>query len=146
MKKNKLLKLDLQFFGNIATYDARKVTTTLGGIFITGFAEGTFVSCSKDEDGFEESVSAQGDVAIAIRNNTLGTIELTLSLTSPSISYLDQLANNMTMVPAWVISNNTVKETSGGTKAMVKKPADKEYSDGVTERSYTIKVFDYTSE
>ncbi|WP_419957216.1 phage structural protein [Psychrobacillus psychrotolerans] len=132
--------------GNVATYDARKVTTTVGGLFITGFAEGTFVSASKDEDNFEPTVSAQGDVAVAVRNNTLGTIEFTLNQTSPSISYLDRLANNSTMVPAWVISNNTAKEVSGGTMAMVTKPADKEYADTVSERTFTLKVFDYKSE
>lgn len=131
---------------NIATYDARKVTATVGGVFITGFAEGTFVNCTKDEDNFETTVSAQGDVAVAVRNNTLGTIEFTLNQTSPSIAYLDELANSSAMVPAWVISNNSAKETSGGTQAMVTKPSDKEYADTVSERSYEIKVFDYTSE
>ncbi|MGA4517202.1 phage structural protein [Solibacillus silvestris] len=130
---------------HIAVYDAKKVTVTIDGKFITGYAEGTFVSASKDEDGFEPSVSAQGDVGVAVRNNTLGTIEITLNQTSPSINMLDQLAASSKMIPVWVISNNEVKEKSGGTKAMITKPSDKEYSDTISERSYEIKVFDYTS-
>ena len=126
-------------------YDARKVTVTVDGQFITGFAEGTFVTASKDEDGFEPSISAQGDVGVAVRNNTLGTIEITLNQTSPSINFLDQLAASFKVVPVWVISNNEVKEKSGGTMAMITKPSDKEYSDTISERTYEIKVFDYTS-
>ena len=130
---------------HIAVYDAKKVTVTVNGQFITGFAEGTFVTATKDEDGFEPSVSAQGDVGIAVRNNTLGTVEITLNQTSPSINMLDRLASDSTMIPVWVISNNEVKEKSGGTKAMITKPADKEYSDTISERTYEVKVFDYTS-
>lgn len=130
---------------HIGVYDAKKVSVTVNGLRITGFAEGTFVTASKDEDNFETSVSAQGDAAIAVRNNTLGTIELTLNMTSPSINTLDRLAEASTMLPVWIISNNEVREKSGGTKAMITKPSDKEYSDAVTERTYEIKVFDYTS-
>ena len=131
--------------GHVAVYDAKKVTVTVDGKFITGFGEGTFVTASKDEDGFEHTTSAQGDVGIAVRNNTVGTIEITLNQTSPSINFLDQLAASFKMVPVWVISNNEVKEKSGGTKAMITKPSDKEYSDVISERTYEIKVFDYTS-
>lgn len=129
--------------GVIATYDARKVTTTVGGVILTGFPDGSFVKCSKDNDNFTTSSGAQGDVAIAISGDALGTIEVTLSQTSPQVSYMDQLAVSSALVPVWVNSNNEVKEVTGGTKAMITKPADKEYGKEVTNRVYTIKVFDY---
>ncbi|MBD8026423.1 DUF3277 domain-containing protein [Ureibacillus sp. Re31] len=129
--------------GVIATYDARKVTTTVGGVILTGFPDGSFVKCSKDNDNFTTSSGAQGDVAIAISGDALGTIEVTLSQTSPQVSYMDKLAVSRTIVPVWVNSNNEVKEVTGGTKAMITKPADKEYGKEVTNRVYTIKVFDY---
>lgn len=132
--------------GHIAVYDAKKVSVIIDGQFITGFAESTFVSASKDEDSIEPSVSAQGDVGIAVRHNTLGTIEVTLNQTSPSINMLDSLAASSKMISAWVVSNNEVKEKSGGTKAMITKPSDKEYGDTISERTYEIKVFDYISE
>lgn len=130
----------------ISTYDARDVSVSVDTTFVTGFAEGTFVSCEKDEDNFEAKVSAQGDVAVAKRNNTLATITITLNQTSPSIPLLNKLANSSKMVPIWVISNNAVKEKVGGTQAMVKKPADIEFSDEVSDREYEIQVFDYTVE
>ena len=130
--------------GHIATYDARKVTTVVGGVIITGFPEGDMVKCSKDNDNFESSSGAQGDVAVAISGDSLGTVVITVSQTSPSISYLDQLANDRTMTSVWVNSMNEVKETTGGSKAMVTKVADVSYGKSITNREYTLKVFDYT--
>jgi UTP-glucose-1-phosphate uridylyltransferase len=130
----------------VRTYDASNVTVTVKGQFITGFAEGSFVECEKDETNFDVKVSAQGDVSVAKRNNTLGTITITLSQTSPSVNFLDSLANSGEIFPVSVISNNEVKEKVYGTKAMVEKPANKTFSDEVEDREYTIKVFDYTVE
>jgi len=130
--------------GHIGTYDARKVVTTVGGVFITGFSEDSMVSASKDNDNFEASSSAQGDAVVSINGDSMGTIEITLNQTSPSIAYLDGLANSRTMVPVWVNSNNEVKEVVGGTKAMVTKPSDKAFGKSANDRSYTLKVFDYT--
>jgi UTP-glucose-1-phosphate uridylyltransferase len=130
----------------VRTYDASNVTVTVKGQFITGFAEGSFVECEKDETNFDVKVSAQGDVSVAKRNNTLGTVKITLSQTSPSVNFLDSLANSGEIFPVSVISNNEVKEKVYGTKAMVEKPANKTFSDEVEDREYTIKVFDYTVE
>lgn len=130
----------------IATYDAKKVSVIVGGVQITGFAEKTFVKSKKDEDTVKSHVSAQGDVGVAINNHSLGTITITLNQTSPSIPYLNKLANSPKMVDAWVISDNDVKEKSGGTKAMVNVPPELEYSDEITEREYTLSVFDYKIE
>jgi UTP-glucose-1-phosphate uridylyltransferase len=130
----------------VRTYDASNVTVTVDGQFITGFAEGSFVECEKDESNFDVKVSAQGDVSVAKRNNTLGTITITLSQTSPSVNFLDSLAKSGKMFPVSVISNNDVKEKVYGTQAMVEKPANKTFSDEVEDREYTIKVFDYTVE
>ncbi|WP_205628675.1 phage structural protein, partial [Acinetobacter baumannii] len=65
------------------TYDPNNVTVVIDGRFITGFQEGSFVQASKDEENFSTKVSAQGEVAVALSNNPLGTITITLSQTSP---------------------------------------------------------------
>lgn len=130
--------------GHIGTYDARKVVTTVAGMFITGYGDGTMVKASKDNDNFEASSSAQGDAVISVNGDGMGTIEITLNQTSPSISVLDGLANARTLIPVWVNSNNEIKEVVGGTKAMVTKPSDKEFGKSATSRVYTLKVFDYT--
>ncbi|MFB6475774.1 phage protein [Paenibacillus glucanolyticus] len=131
---------------HIASYDAKDVTATIDGTFITGFAEGTFVEGEKSEDTIEVSVGAQGDVGISEINNPTGTITFTLQQTSPSVSYLTRLANSKKIVPVWVISNNEIKEKMGGTKARVLKPSGKTFSNNIEQRSFQVQVFDYTEE
>lgn len=130
----------------INSYDAKDVTLTVDGVFITGFGEGTFVEASKDEDTFQTSVGAQGDVGVSEVNNPLGTITITLQQTSPSVAYLNRLAASKKEVPVWAISNNAVKEKFGGSQARVKKPASSSFSNSIEDRQFEIQVFDYTQE
>ncbi|WP_353856437.1 DUF3277 domain-containing protein [Bacillus sp. Bos-x628] len=122
-------------------YDANEVNTNIDGKIVTGYSEGTMVSCSKDEEKFSTKVSAKGDVSVATKNNPLGTITLTLSMGSPFVPYLNKLANTAKTFPIWVTGG---QEKIGGTEAMVKKPADAEFSDEIGDREFEIQVFDYT--
>ncbi|PAY13484.1 DUF3277 domain-containing protein [Bacillus sp. 7705b] len=122
-------------------YDANEVNTNIDGKVVTGYSEGTMVSCSKDEEKFSTKVSAKGDVSVATKNNPLGTITLTLSMGSPFVPYLNKLANTAQTFPIWVTGG---QEKIGGTEAMVKKPADAEFSDEIGDREFEIQVFDYT--
>ncbi|MCE5168526.1 DUF3277 family protein [Paenibacillus profundus] len=127
-------------------YDAMDVTVTVDGTFITGFAEGSMVEGEKDEENFSASVGAQGDVVVSEVNNPLGTITITLQQTSPSVSFLNQLANSKKTVPVWVIYGGTPKEKFGGSRARIKKPATASYSDEAEDREFELQVFDYTVE
>ncbi|MBA5716325.1 phage structural protein [Bacillus subtilis] len=122
-------------------YDANEVNTNIDGKIVTGYSEGTMVSCAKDEEKFSTKVSAKGDVSVATKNNPLGTITLTLSMGSPFVPYLNKLANTAQTFPIWVTGG---QEKIGGTEAMVKKPADAEFSDEIGDREFEIQVFDYT--
>ena len=130
----------------IGVYDAKKVSVMVGGVRITGFAQNSFVTAKKDEEAVKTHVSAQGDVGVAINNNSLGTITIKLNQTSPSINYLVNLANTNQMVDAWVYSNNDVVEKGGGTQAQVIKTPEISFGSEITERDFEIKVFDYTQE
>jgi hypothetical protein len=130
----------------ITSYDAKNVTVIVDGVYITGFAEGSFVDCEKAEDTFQTSVGAQGDVGISEVNNPIGTITITLQQTSPSVSYLNRLAAYKRIVPVWVISNNTPREKIGGTQARVLRPARATFSNNIESRAYQFQVFDYTQE
>lgn len=128
------------------SYDAKNVTVTVDGVYITGFAEGTFVDASKDDDMIDTSVGAQGDVGVSENNSKLGTITITLQQTSPSVNFLNRLANSKKVVPVYVISNNGVKEVIGGTQARVINPAGATFSDAIESREYEFRVFDYSQE
>jgi predicted type IV restriction endonuclease len=130
----------------INSYDAKNVTVVVDGVYITGFAEGSFVECEKAEDTYQTSVGAQGDVGISEVNNPLGNITITLQQTSPSVSYLNRLAASKRIVSVWVISNNTPREKIGGTQARVLRPAQTTYSNSIESRAFQLQVFDYTQE
>lgn len=125
-------------------YDPKNVSVVIDNVFVTGFAEGSMVSAAKDEENFQTKVSAKGEVSVAKTNNPLGTLTVTLSADSPHLKRLTSLANSGKMVSAWVNQSAPIKERKGGSKAMVKKPADAEYSDEVGDREFELQVFDYT--
>ena len=128
----------------VNAYNAKDVTVTVGGVYITGFAE-SMVTCEKNEDGFSSSVGAQGDVGVNEVNDPRGTIKFTLQATSPSSRYLDSLANGKKQVAIWV-NNKALNEKTGGSCARIKKPASREYEAEAGDREYEAEVFDYTAQ
>lgn len=127
---------------SITNYDAKDCTVLVDNVYITGLGE-DMVTGEKDEESVSTSVGAQGDVVVNKVNNTLGTITLTVQATSPQRKHLDTLANTQKIFPIWV-ANKALDEMMGGTKAMMKKPASREYSAELADREYEIQVFDFT--
>lgn len=128
----------------ITSYDAKDVSVIVGGVYLTGFAEGTFVSYEKTEDNFALSVGSLGDVARAKVNNPLGTITITLQQTSPQVTYLNNLARSGKIVEARVIHKGTNTEKIGGTQCFILKEAAGEFSNEISSREFTIQVMDYS--
>lgn len=128
----------------VTSYDAKDVSVIVNGIYLTGFADGTFVSYSKDEEQFSTTVGALGDVARAKVNNPLGTITVTLQQTSPQVSMMNNLAMSGKLVEARVIHKGSNTQKVGGTQCFVKKPADGEFSNEVSNREFEIAVLDYS--
>lgn len=129
---------------NITSYDAKDCTVLVDNVFITGLGE-DMISGEKDEDNVSPVVGAQGDIVANKKNNSLGTITLTVQGTSPQRKHLDSLANSGKIFPIWV-ANKSLDEKMGGTQAMMKKPASREYGAELADREYEIQVFDYTVE
>ncbi|WP_425447740.1 phage structural protein [Dethiothermospora halolimnae] len=125
------------------SYDPKDVNVIVGGVALTGFAEGSFVSVERMEDTFTEYVGAQGDVAMSETSNETGEITVTLESTSPSVAYLNDLATRKgknAIIPASVVDLNDNKVTAGGTECRVRKPATYEASNEITEREFVIFV------
>ncbi len=127
---------------SVENYDPRLVTVIIDGIFITGFAEGSFVECEKDEENYSTYVGAQGEVSRARNANPIGTITLTTKSTSPSNGYLSGKARSKDMFPVQVIDGNG-NFKAGGNECWIEKPASWEGSDEISEREWVIKVADY---
>lgn len=128
---------------NMTTYDARDVTTVVDGVIITGFQDGDMVSFSKDNNNAEIVVDAQGNGAMAVNNNNLGTFVINLSAGSPFNKKLTQLADSRKQF-AMSVKHKT--ERAWGTKCVVEKTADGSFGTGVGARSYTVKALDYKRE
>ena len=125
------------------TYDTRDVSVVVDGTVLTGFAEGTFVEASKDEDNYEAYVGAQGEVSRSRNANPMGSINVTLKSTSPSNALLNTLAKSNRTFAARVVDRNTGNATAGGAVCWVQKPTGLEWGDEVSEREWTIVVADY---
>ncbi|UVI28168.1 DUF3277 family protein [Paenibacillus spongiae] len=123
------------------TFDAKAVTVTVGGVYLTGFAD-SMVEIEKDEDNWEVKVGAQGDTVRTKVNNPLGTISVTLLQTSPQVAYLDRLANTGELVPISVINAGPPKESVTVTEAFIKKPAPRAYGNEAEDREYEFQCMD----
>jgi len=124
------------------TYDARELTVTIGGVYLTGFSE-DMCEFEKDEDNYEVKVGATGDVMRSRVNNPLATLTVTLLPTSPQVAYLDKLAKTGQLVPVSIIYNGTPKETITVSEAFVKKPAGRTYGSEGEDREYEISCLDH---
>ena len=126
----------------VKTYNAKDCVVSVGKVYITGMGD-TMVTCEKDEDNISAVVGAQGDVVVNEINNDLGTITITVQGTSPQKKYLMNLAKKKTMTSIWV-TNKSIGEKVGGTKAMIKKTPSLEQGVELADREFEFQVFDYT--
>jgi hypothetical protein len=89
-----------QFLG---TYDPEKVSVIIGGLTMSGFADGDFVKIApQDADLYKIHVGAHGEMARTKNSNKVGFVTFTLKATSPSNKILDAMKNSPTPVPVMV--------------------------------------------
>lgn len=124
------------------TYDPGLVIVTFGSTIITGYADGTFVKASRNEDAFKTYVGADGTPARSRSRNRSGSIEITLSQTSPSNDALSAsvLADELLGTG---VSPCSIRDLNGTTlvvapEAWVRKPADIEEGKEIGPRTWTI--------
>ena len=128
----------------VTRYNAKETSVLIDGVHITQVGE-DYVSGSKEEDFFETSVGAQGDIVKSEINNTIGEITLTVQVTSPQKSFLLGLANRTDEFPIWV-TNKSLGERMGGTKANLLNYPELARGASAEDIELTFKVFDFTIE
>lgn len=130
----------------VRTYDPKSVILTVGGVPMSGFADGTFVRVTRANDSFTKVSGADGVVSRSKTNDVSGSLEITLAQTSPSNDVLsafmtaDELTNTG-VVPVMC------KDVSGrsilfSAFAWVKKPADVEFGKDISNRTWTLDCAD----
>jgi len=128
----------------VRQYDPQDVSVSVDGMIITGLADGTFVTCEKNEDTYEPYVGSQGEVVRAHNANRTGKITFTTDHTSPSNSYLTQLANATRLFPCKVVDmNSDSNQSAGGAECWIVKHPNFDRSGETTEMEWEVFVADY---
>lgn len=76
----------------LGTYDPTEQTIVFNSILIDGFAPGTFIKVSRDEDGWTFQPSNSGGGARSRNPNKAGKFEFTLLAASPANAALSAIA------------------------------------------------------
>jgi hypothetical protein len=96
---------------SVRTYDPKQVLVIIGGIPMSGFADGTFVSVERTSDTFTKVSGADGIISRSKTNDRSGSLKFTSAQTSPSndiltgIALADELAN-AGVVPVLIKDNS----------------------------------------
>ena len=131
---------------SVKTYDASQVSVIVGTRRLSGLAEGSFVTVSRDEQAFTKQVGADGEVTRAKTNNKAGSITITLQQASSGNDYLSTLAKTDEETSAGVVPV-TVVDGSGTTVAIaesgwIQKLPDTEFGRDAGEREWVIDCAD----
>lgn len=126
----------------VRTYDPKLIIVTFGTIPVTAFAEGTFVTITRNGAIFEKSRGADGTVDRINKNAGDFSVELTIKQTSltndlfSAVAIADQISNTG-KAPL------TVKDLNGATlffaaQAWVATDPNDEYSDSLGSRTWML--------
>lgn len=123
-------------------YDPSQVVVTWGVYLLSGFAEGTFIKATRDEDAFFKKVGADGEVGRARNKNKAGSVAFTLLQTSASNDSLSTEAAADEILGTGSHSL-MIKDLLGTTlliapNAWVKKRADAELAKEISDREWVL--------
>src|SRR5947209_4167245 len=126
-----------------AVLDPKKYPLSIAGFTIGGYAPGTVIEISRDEDDFKDLAGADGEVAVMQNADERGTVKITLLQTSASNDILSALAavNKGGTIAGLTLGKGSLqcKDLQGrmvcsSETAWVKKPADVTLGDEILTR------------
>lgn len=129
-----------------STYDPTKLTVIVGGVIVSGFSDGDYITAKRDEDLYTKRVGADGHVARARNGNKSGTIEIKLLQGSPAVSEIATLValdnflfDGDVLIPISIVSPGTAAELVVSTQSWLKTAPEMVFGKEVGERTF---VFD----
>lgn len=129
-----------------STYDPTKLTVIVGGVIVSGFSDGDYITAKRDEDLYTKRVGADGHVARARNGNKSGTIEIKLLQGSPAVSEIASLValdnflfDGDVLIPISIVSPGTAAELVVSTQSWLKTAPEMVFGKEVGERTF---VFD----
>ncbi len=131
------------------SFDPSQVSVVIGGIEMSGFSDGSFITVRKDGANWDEVQGADGDVVRAKRSNKMMTLQLTLLQTSPCNDVLSAWAildhASMSGAVACSVSDNSGTTFINAQYAYVSEMPETTFSDGVDRRQWSIRLVDATT-
>lgn len=131
---------------SVRTYDPKQVIITVGGIPMSGFADGTFLTVDRDDDQWAKVTGADGTSTRVKSNNRSGNMTITLKQSSPSNDVLSGFANvdeltNAGVVPILIkdLSGNSLYFSATG---WVKKYPSSEFGKDLANRDWVLDLVD----
>lgn len=130
----------------LTDYDPSEVALNFGGVPISGFATGTFISVVKNVDTWS-TVSGIGGEGMFVKNNdNFWTITLTLMSNSAGNDYLSSLANSDQFLVGYgflpvYIKNNLGRELFTSPSVKIAKMTDVNFSDAGEAKVWTLLAY-----
>lgn len=126
-------------------YDPTKVNVIVDGVHITGFADGSMITGSRNTDKWSQHVGVDGNVTFVKSADDTGEVTITLKHTSASNQILEQIYNEGKTVDFACVDANFEGDVGiNGSECKVVRP-DFERTDEVSEPEWTLLVSDYTN-
>lgn len=130
----------------VRTVDPKNVIITIGGVPMSGFADGTFLEITPDTQQFTKVIGADGFATRVKTNNYGAVMTLTLSQSSPSNDVLSSLLaadrlSNTGVVPILVrdLSGTTVIFSATG---WIQQFPDTSYANTINNRAWVLDLVD----
>ena len=126
----------------VRSYDPAQVSIIFAGIPIEGFADGTFLTVARNNQGFNMTVGSDGEGARAKSNDGGGTATVTLLQSSISNDALSAIAN-LDELSGDGVGPLMIKDGSGRTlvvaeSAWVQKQPDAEFGREISNRVWVF--------
>src|ERR1700693_408798 len=129
------------------TYAAKKVIISIGGVTISGFTDGDFVTVKYDEDRYTKKAGADGEVGRSKNASRAGSIEVVLSGTSMANDELSALFNLAQIggidppIPI-AVADLSGRSLAAASNAWIKTVPDLVFGKDITDRKWTFDVAD----
>ena len=130
----------------VTTYDPTKLSVIIGGVIVSGFIDGDYITAKRDEDLYTKRVGADGHVVRSRNGNKSGTIEVKLLQSSPSVNEIAALValdnfmfDGDVLIPIAIVNPGDGAELVATTQAWLKTAPEMTFGKEVGERSF---VFD----
>lgn len=121
-----------------STYDFKKVTLTINGAIISGFADGDAIVKEASEETVTAEQGADGTVEFINTNKTMETLTLQLQRTSPSNRFLRQWYNDGDTLDVSLVDRNDNADSWSAVGCRITQSANYSAGSEATPIEWTI--------